>query len=54
MHTQQFQQLDCLLGLLLRVPLYGYGGYRQVVKASGCDSDMREFDPHYPPQGDMT
>ena len=26
------------------------GGYRQVVKASGCDSDMREFDPHYPPQ----
>ena len=25
------------------------GGYRQVVKASGCDSDMREFDSHYLP-----
>ena len=21
-----------------------------MVKASGCDSDMRGFDPHYPPQ----
>ncbi len=39
-----------------RICLYSffYGGYRQVVKASGCDSDMRRFDPDYPPQGDMT
>ena len=45
---QKFQQLDCLLGLLLRVPLYG--ACRQVVKTSDCDSDMRGFDPHHAPQ----
>ena len=27
-----------------------YGVCRQVVKASGCDSDMRGFDPHQTPQ----
>ena len=42
-----------LNNLWFSVFLYGYGGYRQVVKASGCDSDMREFDPHYPPQAWM-
>lgn len=27
-----------------------YGGYSQVVKAPGCDSGIRRFDPDYPPQ----
>lgn len=26
------------------------GGYSQVVKAPGCDSGIRRFDPDYPPQ----
>ena len=26
-----------------------YGGYRQAVKPSGCGSDMRGFESHYPP-----
>lgn len=30
------------------------GGFRQVVKASDCGSDMREFDPHNPPIYQMT
>ena len=30
--------------------LYGYGVCRQVVKASGCDSDMRGFESHQAPQ----
>lgn len=25
------------------------GGCRQVVKASGCGSDIRGFEPHHPP-----
>ena len=45
---QKFQQLDCLLGLPLRVPLYG--ACRQVVKTSDCDSDIRGFESHHAPQ----
>ena len=32
------------------VSVFLYGVCRQVVKASGCDSDMRGFDPHQTPQ----
>ena len=31
-------------------PGRSYGGYRQAVKPSGCGSDMRGFESHYPPQ----
>lgn len=30
-----------------------YGACRQVVKTSGCDSDMRGFESHQAPQLDV-
>ena len=33
------------------MPLYGFMvGIAKWFKAPGCDSGMRGFDPHYPPQ----
>ena len=46
LHTETVADSNSAITTIVRLIR---GGYRQVVKASGCDPDIRRFDTDYPP-----